>query len=247
MPRRKISILLTVAALLTLTANATDFWLAKDWRRWSKDECHTLLNESPWAHGWVGRAQAGNAHMGSAPPSEAVLADQLVYAVQLRSSLPVREAIVRERQLDQKYENMTNAERAAFDAQAGPILNRDYGDSILVHVDFAKSKTRADLAGELNALVQKVPDALNAMLVGDDRSQTKAIRVTMNSKEPYTIDFLFPRAIAGTPAIREGQKKFSVQFQSPQLPDVNGLSVPNQVVVCNFDLSKMVVNGKVSY
>jgi hypothetical protein len=45
MPRRKISTVLIafVALLICVAASASDFWLSKDWKQWSKGDCETML------------------------------------------------------------------------------------------------------------------------------------------------------------------------------------------------------------
>ena len=54
MSRRCISAVLAVAILAALTVDASDFWISKDWKQWSKGECESLLANSPWAHIWRG-------------------------------------------------------------------------------------------------------------------------------------------------------------------------------------------------
>jgi hypothetical protein len=44
--RYKTFVLSTVALLVT--ANATNFWLTKDWHDWTPEECHQILTDSPW-------------------------------------------------------------------------------------------------------------------------------------------------------------------------------------------------------
>jgi hypothetical protein len=225
MPSRKIPILLAAVAVFALAANATDFWLTKDWKQWSKGDCENLFAESPWAHTW----RSG---------------DQLAFAVQLRSSLPIRQAIVRQLQFDQKYDKMTDAQRGTFDAQAAQILNRTYDDAILVHVDFSRSSVADRLGADLHAYVQKGIEQLNALLITDDETKLAPSRFDMSPKTPGTFDLVFPRLVNGVPAIKDGQKHFSVQFQTPQLiqPDI-----PSRHVRVDFDLSKMAVSGKLSY
>jgi hypothetical protein len=93
MPHRRIPVVLAVLTVAALTANATDFWLAKGWRQWSKHECGALLSDSPWAHTWKGgRAVIGRIgpSVGTAPQGVIGTEDQLEYIIQVRSSLPVR-------------------------------------------------------------------------------------------------------------------------------------------------------------
>ena len=100
---RKIPILLVALAtvLAAFTVQASDFWLAKDWNQWSAHECAVLLAESPWTHTW--RAAPEFTRVDPEPGTGGVMSGpdggQMIYAVQLRSSLPLRQALIRRQQL----------------------------------------------------------------------------------------------------------------------------------------------------
>jgi hypothetical protein len=64
---------------------------------------------------------------------------------------------------------------------------------------------------------------------------------------PYAIDLYFPRVTNGAPAIKDAQKQFSLQFQTPQYLDTKGVNVMPRRVTINFDLTKMLVDGKPNY
>jgi|CZKC01.1.fsa_nt_gi hypothetical protein len=248
MPRRKIPSLLAAVLLAALTANASDFWQTKNWNNWSKDACEKLLTESPWARTWTGTysvilGRVERPVYGVPTPSS----NDLVYTVQIRSALAIREAIVREQQLSQKYDKMNGDQRKAFDSWAGQILNQGSQDPIIVRVDLSKG-------ADLDAFVQP-GEILHASLVTDDGAQISATSVHLD-QSTKTFDASFPRVIDGVPAIKDGQKYFSIQFQSPQVLVVDGRNIPvqpeevktpAQSVQVKFDLSKMLVNGKASY
>src|ERR1017187_10501229 len=88
---------------------------------------------------------------------------------------------------------------------------------------------------------------LDASLVTDDGSRAKPISVDMSEKMTHTFDLIFPRMKDGVPLIKEGQKQFSVQSQSPQLLYVVGINIASRRVRVDFDLSKMLVGGKLNY
>ncbi len=221
---------LAVSALAVITASATDFWISKDWKQWSRSDCENLLTESPWAHAWKGGGQSGA---------------ELAYSVQLRSALPVRQAIVRQLQLDQKYDKMTEAQRTAFDSQASQILNRSYDDVILVHVDYSKSGASNSLQGLLNSFHSDA-DTFTASFSTEDGTRVTPARVDIGKNQAF--DLIFPRTKDGLPVIKDRQKRFSIQFQSPQfLNSSTGITIPNKRIDLQFDLSKMIVDGKLAY
>jgi hypothetical protein len=226
MPRRKISIVSAIALLVALTTSASDFWLTKDWKQWSKDECSALLTESPWVHTW----RSGD------------LGSEIVCAVQLRSSLPVRQAIVRQLQFEQKYDKLSADQRSSFDSQAAQILNRTYDDTILVQVDFAGDSTR--ILPDLHAYVERSGGSLNAALITDDGTSVPPTKVDWNPKVSGFV-LRFPRLTNGVPTVKEGQKRFTVQFQIPFAGVAT--SSPTRHVHVEFDLGKMLVGEKLSY
>jgi hypothetical protein len=231
MQRQHVRALLTVSLLSVLSvANASDFWISKDWKQWSKANCETLLTESPWSHVWRGGGPHG---------------DELVYAVQLRSALPIRQAIVRQLQIDQKYDNMTDTQRNTFDTRASQILNRNYDDVILIHVDFSSSTLAPNIPGQLYP-VHTDGTILDASLVTADG--TRITPVHFDPNPPYAFNLIFPRTKQGAPLIGEGQKHFSLQFQSPRITNEGlGITVPSQRIGVEFDIEKMTIGEKMSY
>lgn len=152
---------------------------------------------------------------------------------------------MRQLQLDQKYDKMNDASRNAFDAKAGSILNRSYDDIILVHVDFSQSNGSDLLQGAVRGEISS--GSLNALLITDDGTQVAPIRADMSEKNTHVFDLIFPRTKDGAPLIKDGQKQFSVEFQSPQILYFEGLHISSRRARVDFDLSKMVVDGKLSY
>ena len=171
--------------------------------------------------------------------------DQLEYIVQLRSALPVREALIRQQQLDQNYEKMSVDQRTAFDTRGARILERNFDDVILVHVDYSGADL-GPLFGNPPRAIIKTPSNLEVSLVADDGSKVSATRVDVNEPNA-TFDAIFPRLAGGVPAIKDRQKHFAIQFQSPGVSVSKLVAVASQQVKVEFDLSKMVIDGKLSY
>ena len=212
MSRRKVTILLSVLTFSALAADATEFWLTKDWHQWTKDECTTILNDSPWT-----RVEGE-------------------YSAQLRSSLPVREAIVRQLEIVQQYDQKTAAQQKAFDDAAGTILRANYDKTILLRLTFSK-----DAPGP-----QKMKN-LQPTIVTEDGQQITPTQTDADPMTPNAVDFYFPRLINGAPAIKPTQKQFSFQFQAPSWVDANHVTAITKQLTINFDLTKMLVDGKPNY
>jgi hypothetical protein len=236
---QRIGATLAIAIFALFTANASEFWVSKDWKHWSKGECENLLTESPWARVWRYRAQPTD------PNVPYALLDQLVFSIQLRSALLVREALVRQLQIERKYDKMADPDKLAFDEHAKRMLDGYVGDEILVHVDFSESNGSDLLESSVRGVIAH--GNLAASLVTDDGTQISPIRVDMSDKTTHTFDLVFPRTKDGKPIIAAGQKQFSIHFQSPPILYFKGLIISSRRVRVDFDLSKMIANGSVSY
>jgi hypothetical protein len=243
LPRRKIPILLIGATFLTaISASASEFWDSKNWNTWSKDECEKLLTESPWTHSWTGVYSTIIGRI-DRPLDAGLNSNDLIYTVQIKSALPMREAIAREDQFSENYKKMPADERKASDAVAATFLNQSPPDVILVRVDLTKG---VDIVA--------ADRILSVSLVADDGTQVSATGDQLARTGKF-LNVTFPRVINGLPTIKLGQKSFSIEFQSPQvLFDDPGVPVqsqvvktPAQTVKVKFDLGKMLVGGKPNF
>lgn len=101
-----------------LSVHAQQSWEKTPYQSWSAAEVKAVLESSPW-HRSLDRSTA------LAPmlfgTSTTKVSEQL--SVLLRSALPVRQALLRERQLAAKYDAMSAADRAAFDAKNKALLD----------------------------------------------------------------------------------------------------------------------------
>lgn len=86
-------------------------WSKKSYKQWSRTDCEQILNDSPWALKHAQRTGGSDAGRDS------------VITARLRSALPIREALVRQMEIDNKYDKMSPADKEAFDAKTKPILD----------------------------------------------------------------------------------------------------------------------------
>lgn len=130
MIRTKIPFLLLVL-LLGNALQARDFWLEKDYRRWSEKECRKLLTNSPWSKRYT-LTQAHIEMIGATPSSDRQRERnaKIEYHVQLRSAPPLRQAQVRLAQIRSNYEAMSPEKRKGFDNQAAQILRDSFDDLV---------------------------------------------------------------------------------------------------------------------
>ena len=169
MRRRNVFGILAIFALAVLTVRADDFWVKKDWTKWSKDDCNRMLQDSPWSKKWA----KGEVLLSAALPSqqstnpgndntkgaggtlgssnigtqgagqEGAGGDnqlELHYFVELQSALPIRQAIARRAQLNNNYDKMDAEHKKAFDDQVKNLLDATYADVIAVRVSYGSAQ-----------------------------------------------------------------------------------------------------------
>jgi hypothetical protein len=249
MRRRYAAGILSVFALAVLTASADDFWVKKDWKQWNAVECKKLLEDSPWAHRKLLENEtnvnrlpnAGTAGVGAAP-GQADTANnkdtgEVNYVVQMRSAPPIREALVRQAQIDKQYDKMSDADKKTFDAQMD-TLYKVSDDTIAVHVRYYANKD--SLGSDLEKSWKSLPsDTVPADMVLISSNGTKVTPLTFvadrDGKDEF--DMTFPRK-----AFAEGLKSFKLQIPHPALGDF-----PAQKVIVEFKLDKMTFEGKPAF
>src|SRR5918998_2748804 len=92
-----------LAALAAPAAFAQkDDWQSKPYQQWTKGEVQKVLGDSPWA-----RTVTQSGPVVSVGGNAAGTSDK-VYVLQLRSALPLRHALLRLRQINEKYEAMSD-------------------------------------------------------------------------------------------------------------------------------------------
>ncbi len=239
MRRHKIVILTT---LLALAAHADDFW-KKPYQKWSADETAKLLEESPWAQSkTIGQTVINTPSRGSGGnPTQAQIAGsvevqnetspQVKYVLQLRSALPVREAIVRQGDLRAGYDKMSAAQQQAGDANAQKYLAGNYADRIVVYV--IVTSNIHNYQNQLNRYWDTTTKELlkNTVFLnhGKDRFEPTGFAARDNA-----FQFTFAR-----PADLGEEDTISIEFQAPPI-DI----LPQQRMFFEFKVRKMIVSGK---
>jgi hypothetical protein len=119
------SILSTSAACFCLAGRADlkhEPWLTKDWTQWTSEDIVLVLNSSPWSH--------PTSHIAFPYCGPAVTYKDTL--VQLRSALPVRQAVLRQIQLDKHYDKMDAQRKQEFDQPHESDLTAGADNSVVV-------------------------------------------------------------------------------------------------------------------
>jgi hypothetical protein len=258
MRRRNAFAILGILLVAVLTVQAEDFWVKKDWTKWSKDECNKILQDSPWSKPWakgsvnVTASLPGNSGA-NAEGAGGEKSPEIHYSVQLRSSIPVRQAVVRLQQI-QGYSKLTDEQKKEFDAKADAFFKQTYDDVILVHVEYGSNVQtfERDMATYFkNIREDSVP--VDFYLITEKGDRISPVRFVSPKNGSYAFELYFPRMKNNEPVIRQGDKNMSIQFVSPAVGatasslDSSIGTFGREQVLIQFKLDKMMINGKPSF
>jgi hypothetical protein len=298
MKRRRCAFaVMGVFALAVLTVQADDFWVKKDWTKWSKDDCNKILQDSPWSKKW-GKGEVmlsaalpsqtqGNpandprggsgtvgAPMGTTGTGQEGAAGdnnlEIHYYIELKSALPVRQAMVRRAQFNNNYDKMDAEHKKAFDAQTQALLEATYSDVIDVRVSYGSAQQF--LERQLAVYWKSIPaDSLpvDVYLINEKGDHISPVKFSSPATAEYAFDLYFPRMQNNEPIIRDTDKSFSVQFPHPAVgsqktgqnipsdptnPNAAGTagnpsspSLGKERVLVTYQLNKMMIGGKPAY
>src|SRR2546425_1999398 len=104
---------LAITLGLSGLAPAQQGWQSKPYREWTKDDIIKIASDSPWA-----QVQQVKVATAEEIPTDFVPA----VTIRLRSALPIRQALARLKQIDAKYDKMSDKDRATFDAKVKGLL-----------------------------------------------------------------------------------------------------------------------------
>jgi hypothetical protein len=231
-----------------------------DWTHWTKEECDAMWTQSAWAT----RGQ-----FWSKPLSASVVWSQVPVApksAELRSALPVREAILREEQLENHYDAMSPEQKQAFDKKYPPDMTERENDPILLYIENdgenVESYTRESNIHPSGVamghhtphpaaqMALKLPDGTLVMPI-----KTEALQDDVDKNR---IMYSFPRVINGKPVLSVNDQYLTFVFGQA----LNGgrrirpLQDPKKFRVAtdwmdpyeiSFRVTGLVYNGKLEY
>ena len=243
MKARNISLALLALVVCAAAALAQGFWVKKEWRSWSKEECRKMQEDSPWAQKWfrthVAEDRFGQPTKGDTRETE----QQIFYVIQLRSALPVRQAFIRDI-LIRNYDKMSADQKKNFDTSAEAFLARKYDDVIVVHVLYG-TNVQNDEREMMRFWQTSYPEGtvpVEAYLSTGSGKRVTPIKYVAAKGAGLEFELIFPRHKDGEPIITPDVKTISVEFQHPNI----GLEGTARVFQ-EFKTEKMTVNGAVVY
>jgi hypothetical protein len=207
---------LFLASMFAVSGN--EFWEKKDYRQWSQQECERLLFDSPWSK-----------FNGS-------------YRVQLRSALPIRQALVRQMQIEQGYDRISPEKRQAFEKRAAERWPASAADTITLWI-YGSDMSRYWLKQTTELLRN------NVKLIPSKSPKIPLLRYEILSSGATTTEFqfIFPRQLNGKPVLVTGDSYMLLEFLCPDTLDSEPFGERTAWQLIEFKLNKMMVNGEVMY
>lgn len=233
-----ICLLLLLATEVSISLGA-EFW-ENDYRLWSKEECVRLLENSPWAKVYnlnqimIMPKGNDNATLGAAQHQPFVK-----YTVQFQSASPIRKALVRRMQIEQKYESMPDAQKQAFDRKAEEFISSSFAKTIVVFVEYTTNHPPFELDLAHYWQSQTIAAFQNSVNLIMDKDRIPLISYAPSQRG---FQFTFPREHNGKPVLTDKDKSVKLEFPYPSIGNMEGGRA-----LLDFKVKKMLINGDVAY
>jgi hypothetical protein len=214
-------------------------WANKTYQQWDLGDIEKILNDSPWAQTKSKGAALGYDNpiltSGNTPAPESV-------TLRLRSALPIRHAILRLRQINAKYDKMSDADKKAFDSKQKDLLDCPAcADNYVITLSppFGQSK------GVPSSLKSIPFDSLKlyVQLANERGEKRELIHFVAPKNQSEDAIFFFSRFNEkGEPLVTRANQKIIVSLD-PKIFSAN----PTTIIRFQFDVAKIIKNGEVMF
>ncbi len=226
-----------VILAVTVSARAQNVW-TRPYQQWTKDEIIKIASDSPWA-----QVQQASSTTGERVP----LAYVPGVTIRLRSALPIREALVRLKQIEGKYDKLDAAGRTALDERTKGVLGCPACTENYIVTLGPPVSTRGMKSGIYSlrniafGLLEK-----RVYLLNDRGERRELIHFVAPKTEEDEATFFFPRLDEkGNPLLTNESRKLVFIFETRNIRTTFGLdSIPERF---EFDVSRLVLDGKIEF
>jgi hypothetical protein len=222
--------------LLSLAQNASSI---KTYQQWAISDVEKLLNDSPWA-----KTKSKGAAVGfdnPIIPSGQIPLPEYV-TLRLHSALPIRQAIIRLRQIQAKYDKMSNANKSAFDAKQRGLIECTYcANNYVITLGAPIGKRKGH-----SAVLRSIPlETLKHQVRLTNESGEKRGLVgfaTPRSQDEDTVLYFSRFNEKGEPLVTAANKKVILSLD----PEIFWV-MPVTIMRFEFDVSQMIKDGEVIF
>jgi len=230
--------------LLLLTASIAiagkDFWETKDYKEWSAKDCDKLLRDSPWAQKFeltsvqvMDNSSNKTSTDGGQP--------YIRYWIQFRSALPVRQAMVRQGQIANKYDSLSVDQKQAFDKQASALLDGFPTDAVVVNVSYETNDNVRDQDLARSWQTKTTELLKNQVYLTCGKTKVPIARYIASQGGSRSFQFIFPREVDGKPIITPQDKSIKLEFAYPSMGMGSGQAFQE------FKTEKMIFAGNIAF
>jgi hypothetical protein len=235
--RKLIRQLLTLLLLAcAVWAQSKDFWEKKDYRQWTEKECRKLLDDSPWTDSYSISQIFFDRVVNDTTDRERQANPKIEYKVQIRSALPVRQAIIRLSQINAKYDQLSEEQRKAFDQNADKFLARRDPNPVVIRVNYSATAQLDDRDLTRYWHTQTFDSLKNSTnLIGTKGAKVPLATFRQGAGEAHEFELVFPREHDGQPIIAPGDKTLALEFNHPAIRG------PASRIFVEFKVEKMTI------
>jgi hypothetical protein len=226
--------------LFLATIFAADFWEKKEYKEWTQKECAKVLQDSPWAQKMeltsvsvMDNSSSRTSTDGGQP--------SIKYWIQFRSALPIRQAMVRQGQIANKYETLSAEQKQAFDKQAEALLGGFPEDAVIVSVSYQTNDTTRDQELARWWQQKSTEQLKNQVYLSGNKTKVPIARFAVAQGAERSFQFIFPREVDGKPVITPQDKSIKLEFPYPAMGMGSGQAFQE------FKVEKMIFGGNIAY
>ncbi len=231
-------------------------WTVKPFTQWSRSDAEDVLNNSPWSSQQEVRMQlekekqtaagsySGVSSAAAAGSQTEVMSDlpvDFIFTLRLRSALPVRQALVRLKQLESDSKKMSKKDLETFDTQIKGLLECPACANNYVVTLSSKSLNRPG-SDAVYATFKggRLSDLQRFVFLANERGERRALVHFVPPKVPgEEAIFFFSRLDEkGAPLLTPANKQLLINLSDKQVNSVSNFKI---------DVSKLVMNGKVEF
>lgn len=207
--------------LLAGIAAGQDFWMQRSYTRWTKDEIVRIISDSPWAQ--VRELEANSVDSTAVP----------MVTIRLRSAVPIRQALVRLKQIEAGYDRFDPGKKAEFDLKyQGTLDCPACQDNYVVTISPPISNRRvANGVYGLKAATMKLLQG-KVYLISDTGEKRELVHFIAPKSDDDEATFFFPRRdAAGKPLLSGGNARFTFVFDAENIPILGSLATTDRRIV----------------
>lgn len=208
---KSLWVLLGCLAVSVSLALAKEYW-EKPFVEWKHEQVVKMLEDSPWAARVTLTEQRQGRQTRNVGGEMEVYN---IYTVRLFSALPIRQGYVRMFQLMNKYDELSREEKQGFDQRFAPAL-RDFGDEVIVNLDFATNDRQASM--EVDRQLKQITSQQlkqSAYLISDRLGRVELVNYFPPSPDGTGAKFVYPRTVNGQPVVTSEDKELKFELWVP--------------------------------